>query len=208
MSLLDYAPQSAAPKEVTLRLRLSVYRSWTLIAIAVVFVSTFGPIYVTVVDPEWHPRRIQGKGAWLVLLLLALPIFWRALVLWSLGGLAALGLTTRAVRLGDRQIDYIIGPDGITNVGLFYSRMVAWKYIEHIEIQKQGATTFAHAKRLPGTRVEIVEKVRGISQLHLFNKGSIVIPLELVGLSTDEFATIIHRFRPALAIRDESGPTE
>ena len=202
MSLLDYAPRTDGTFEVQLRMRLSRNRSLALLAVMIVTAAALLLVYTIIVDPDWHPKRIRGKGAWLVLLLFLLPVFWRAIALWTFGGLAALGLMTRTVRLTDRRIDYVIGPGGITNIGLFYSRRVAWKYIDSIEIHKDRNLTSAWVRPVRDHKVDVVERFPGTSRLHLFRAGHILIPLELVDLSIDQFADIVHRFRPGLAIRD------
>ncbi|RUU85293.1 hypothetical protein EOD03_10055 [Mesorhizobium sp. M7A.T.Ca.TU.009.01.1.2] len=203
--MLDYAPRLQPEydaSEVRLRMRLSRKRSLALLAVVIFTAAALLFIYTTAVDPDWHPKRIRGKGAWLVLLLFLLPVLWRAIALWTFGGVAALGLIMRTVRLADRRIDYVIGPDGITNVGLFYSRRVAWKYIDRIEVYKDRNLTSAWVKPVRGHRIDVVERFPGTSRLHLFRAGSILIPLELVDLSIDQFADIVHRFRPGLAVGD------
>ena len=56
-------------------MRLSRNRSLALLAVMIVTAAALLLVYTIVVDPDWHPKRIRGKGAWLVLLPFSPPRF-------------------------------------------------------------------------------------------------------------------------------------
>jgi hypothetical protein len=184
----------------------------------VLAVTILGCLFLIVVmaatDPDFHPKHIRGRGAIVVVLLLLMTLALRAAFLWSMGALMALGILIRAVRISDRRTDYILGRQGVTNVGLLYTRHVRWDDIERVVFDRnvvrqplwtrKVGQTFAQFQPKHGARVAITEAFRGASCLHPFGRGRISIPLTLTNLDTSQMARIIAQFRPGLPIVDNT----
>ena len=68
------------------------------------------------VDPSWHPTYLRGKGAWIIALLLLLPIAVRAAVCaLATGWMAELGYR-KIVRSFDGKPDFVIGASGVADL--------------------------------------------------------------------------------------------
>jgi len=184
----------------------------------VLAVTVFGCLFlilaVGVTDPDYHPRHLRGKGAIVILLLLLMPLALRTAFLLFVGALMAVGILLRGVRITDQRTDYIVGRQGVTNVGLLYSRHVRWNEIERVVFDRnvvrhplwtrKVGQTFAQFQPKAGARVAISEAFRGASCLHLFGRGRISIPLALTGVDTREMAGIVAQFQPGLPVVDNT----
>ncbi len=217
MSLLDYAPRTPPEQdaEVHLKMYLSGRSFLAMIAATGLVLLLLAAYYLVVVDPNWHPKHVRGKGAWFVLLMFLLPVFWRAFLLWFLGGLTATSSVLRAIRLGDRRIDYTINRHGVTNMGLFYSRHVDWYQIQRIIIFEQGSASrllrrflktpvlFAEFQPTSGAIAKVEEAFPFASTPHIFGRSKIVMPLYNLRLSAAQLTEIIQNFQPQMPISQE-----
>lgn len=80
MSLLDYAPRTPPEQdaEVHLKMYLSGRSFLAMIAATGLVLLLLAAYYLVVVDPNWHPKHVRGKGAWFVLLMFLLPVIVRS----------------------------------------------------------------------------------------------------------------------------------
>jgi len=88
-------------------------------------------------DLAWSPSP-KGEGAWLILLIAALPIWIRVPLLIGVAGeLVRLSLP-RLAHAFDNRPDFVVGPDGIGGVDYMTFRVIPWTAIQDVEINKHG----------------------------------------------------------------------
>jgi hypothetical protein len=80
-----------------------------------------------ITDPNWHPHYLRGKGAWVIALMLLMPIAVRAVVLAVTTGWIAEAGYRFAVRCFDGKPDFAIGASGVADLNPWAPRAILWR---------------------------------------------------------------------------------
>src|SRR5207249_2250887 len=77
-------------------------------------------------------RPLRGRGAWLIALMLLLPLAVRALLCALVLGLVMEGIYRRTLLTYDKLPDLAIRPSGIAQLNPWRPRVLNWQEIRHI----------------------------------------------------------------------------
>ncbi len=78
------------------------------------------------IDPAWDPQLAHGKGAWIVALLLIMPVAVRVVVLGVSAGWIAEAAYRVALRSFDGKPDFVIGISGIADLNPSGPKAILW----------------------------------------------------------------------------------
>jgi ABC-type sugar transport system permease subunit len=160
-----------------------------------------------VVDPDWQPRSLRGKGAWIIALLLLLPIAVRVVVLGVVTGITAEAAFRGIWQAFDGKPDYLIGTSGIADLSPWRPCFILWRDLHELRRlttsqwsgpEKPILLQFA-ARRQPPSWVPLW--FWSVLPAWLTERSVTLAP-EWVGLDFRGFEWLIERYAGRIAIRD------
>jgi hypothetical protein len=160
-----------------------------------------------VVDPDWHPRSLRGKGVWVIALLLLLPIAVRVVVLGVVTGITAEAAFRGIWQAFDGKPDFVIGRSGIADLNPWRPRVILWHELHEVRRLttsnwfgpgKPMLLEFAARRRrprwLPATLWDMLPAC--------LTERRIDLSPEWFGLDFRGFEWLIERYAGRIAIRD------
>jgi len=97
-----------------------------------------------VLDPHWNPRNLHGRGAWIVALLVLMPIAVRAAILAITTGWIAELCYRTAVRSFDNKPDFVIGVSGVADLNPWAPRVILWHELNDIRRITRSPSLFSN----------------------------------------------------------------
>ena len=156
-------------------------------------------VTLALMDPSLHPSY-RARGAWLIALLLLLPLTVRALLCALVLGYALESIYQRTRLVYDKLPDIALGPSGIAQLDPWRPRAFGWQEIQHIRrFVTQGSLILRPrviwlSFSAPRARPKWLQPwLWGLLPSHWIDRGIAITPKNF-GLTEAELLKTVERF--------------